>query len=84
MKKDDLDINSIVNEYKMSMGGSFFSKAHPAEDNKQSEHLIVEDVLKNHLFDIQKLLNVYDELSYDKKRELFYRAILSLINLYGE
>lgn len=76
----DEDINSIVEEYKMSMGGSFFSKTEPDKDDNESEQLLVDYAIENYLFDIGKLLLVYEKLSEDKKRELFYKAVLSLIN----
>lgn len=76
----DEDINSIVEEYKMSMGGSFFSKAEPDKEDNESEQLLVDYAIENYLFDIGKLLMVYEKLPEDKKRELFYKAVLSLIN----
>lgn len=80
MKKEDIDVNSIVAEYKMSMGGSFFSKVHSDEDNSESEQILIDNLIENHLFDAQKLLIAYDELDADKRRELFYRVVISFIN----
>lgn len=80
MKKEDIDINSIVDEYKMSMGGSFFSKAHSNDDNKESEQILIDNLIENHLFDAQKLLTAYDELDAVKRRELFYKVIISFID----
>ena len=80
MNKDDKKLNSIIDEYKMSMGGSFFSKVQLDEDDKESEQILIDDLIENHLFDAQKLLLAYDELGAGKKRELFYRVVISFIN----
>jgi len=80
LKKEDIDVNSIVDEYKMSMGGCFFSKVQPNEDDKEPEQFLIENVIENHLFEANKLLDVYDGLSADKKRELFLKVVISLIN----
>lgn len=80
LKKEDIDVNSIVDEYKMSMGGCFFSKVQPDKDDKESEQSLIENVIENHLFEVNKLLDAYDELSADKKRELFFKVVVSLIN----
>lgn len=80
MKKENIDINSIVDEYKMSMGGSFFSKAQLDEDDNEPEQILIDDLIENHLFDAQKLLLAYDGLGAGKKRELFYRVVISFIN----
>lgn len=80
MKKENIDVNSIVDEYKMSMGGSFFSKARLDEDDNESEQILIDDLIENHLFDAQKLLLAYDELGAGEKRELFYKVIISFIN----
>lgn len=63
----------------MSMGGSFFSKVHPDDDDNESEQILIDNLIENHLFDAQKLLTAYDELDADKKRELFYRVVISFI-----
>ena len=74
---DDKDIERIVNEYKMSMGGSFFSKRSDMDTNNELEQLIIENVIKDHLFDIQELLLTYDKLSKVNKRELFIKVVIA-------
>jgi hypothetical protein len=74
---DDKDIERIVNEYKMSMGGSFFSKRSDMDTNDRLEQLIIENVIKDHLFDIQELLLTYDKLSEVNKRELFIKVVIA-------
>jgi len=80
LKKDDIDLNSIVEEYKLSMGGSFFSKVQSDEDGNESEQILIDHAVENYLFDVGKLLLVYEKLSEEGKRELFYKVIISFIN----
>ncbi len=80
LKKKDIEVDSIVDEYKMSMGGCFFSKIDYNDNNYDLEHELINDVIENHIYNLEKLLHAYDELSSDKKRELFYKALHSLID----
>lgn len=71
-------MESILEEYKMSMGGSFFNSS-----SKNSEYelelFLIEKTIKNHLFDTHKLLEVYDKVSDRNKREFFKNIIVEFI-----
>lgn len=79
MDKDDKKLNSIVDEYKMSMGGCFFNNTPKNEHDSELEILAIENAVGNHLFDTYQLLDVYDELSDVNKRELFRKVIVAYI-----
>lgn len=79
MDEDDKKLNSIVDEYKMSMGGSFFNKAPGKDHDVELELLAIENALENHLFDTDQLLSIYDELSEFNKREFFRKVVVEFI-----
>jgi len=79
LNEDDKALKLIVDEYKMSMGGSFFNKTPEKNSNLELERLIMENGMDNHLFDTHKLLSVYDELSESNKREFFRRVVVAFI-----
>ena len=79
MNEDDKRLNSIIDEYKMSMGGCFFNKAPEKDHDVELEILAIENALKNHLFDTDQLLLIYDELSDFNKRELFRKVVVAFI-----
>lgn len=79
MNKDDKKMNSIIDEYKMSMGGSFFNNTPNSGHDDELEMLAVENAVKNHLFDTYQLLSIYDELSDFNKREFFRKVIVAFI-----
>lgn len=78
LDKENKNMKLILEEYKMSMGGSFFntnSKNHEDE----LEHLLIEKTIKNDLFDTYELLAVYDQLSEENKRDFFKNVIVEFI-----
>ena len=82
LEKDHEKLNSILEEYKMSMGGCFFQNSN--DNNQGSELEIINNAVKNHLFDIYELLSIYDSLSDFYKRELFINVFSKLIKLQNE
>lgn len=80
LNDDDKTIESIVEEYKMSMGGSFFNDftKKPDEDT-ELEELIIKNGIDNHLFDTHELLSIYDNLSEYNKREFFQKVVVEFI-----
>ncbi|MGB9978993.1 hypothetical protein [Methanobacterium sp.] len=75
-------VMDIVEEYKMSMGGSFFNnftKKH--EEDLELEELIIKKGINNHLFDTHELLSIYDNLSEYNRREFFQRVVVAFIKL---
>ncbi len=82
MKENDKKINSIIDEYKMSMGGCFFNNNFN-EDNKLENNKI-DNILKNNIIDINGLLTLYDEQDDYDKRDLFKRVSLAFINLISD
>ena len=80
LNDDDKTIESIVEEYKMSMGGSFFNDftKKPDEDT-ELEELIIKNGIDNHLFDTHELLSIYDNLSEYNKREFFQKVVVAFI-----
>ena len=70
-------INSIIEEYKLSMGGSFFNKI--PEKDPEPEKLMIEKGIDNHLFDTHALLSIYDNLSEYNKREFFQKVVVAFI-----
>lgn len=79
--KDDENVEKILSEYKMSMGGCFFSKAPEEALSKDSRQSFIESMIKTPLFNINELLLIYDKSSDEKKRELFRQAVLVLRDL---
>lgn len=79
LDEEDKTIKSIVEEYKMSMGGSFFNNTLNRGHDTELEALAIKNALKNHLFDTYKLLSIYDELSDFNKREFFREVIVAFI-----
>jgi len=82
LKKNGIDVDSILDEYKMSMGGCFFSRSDINKSDEQNEQILIDDAVGKHLFDVEKLLIIYDQLSVPKKRELFHSVIIYLIKAY--
>lgn len=80
----DKDIHSIVEEYKMSMGGSFFNNMSKEDSNLKLEKAVIENGLENHLFDMQELLSIYDKLSEYSKRAFFQKVVLKLIKSHDK
>ncbi len=78
LNEEEKDIESIVEEYKMSMGGSFFSNMSKNHDIGL-ESLIIEKGIENHLFDTHTLLSIYDGLSEHNKREFFHKIVVAFI-----
>jgi hypothetical protein len=78
-KDKEKKLNSIIDEYKMSMGGCFFNNTSKNEHDTELETLAIENVVENHLFDTYQLLSIYDELSEFNKRELFRNVIVAFI-----
>ena len=77
---DDKTIESIVEEYKMSMGGSFFNDFTKKPDKDiELEELIIKNGIDNHLFDTHELLSIYDSLSEYNKREFFQKVVVAFI-----
>ena len=77
---DDKTIESIVEEYKMSMGGSFFNDFTKKPDKDiELEELIIKNGIDNHLFDTHELLSIYDNLSEYNKREFFQKVVVAFI-----
>jgi len=83
LDKEDKVIQSIIEEYKMSMGGSFFNKVAEEDPNMKLERLMVESTIENHLFDIHELLSIYDKLSEFNKRMFFQKVVLKFVELYS-
>ncbi|MEN6293285.1 MAG: hypothetical protein ABFC34_05170 [Methanobacterium sp.] len=80
MNDDDKTIESMVEEYKMSMGGSFFNNfTKEPEKDIEMEELIIKKGIDNHLFDTHELLSIYDNLSEYNKREFFQRVVVAFI-----
>ena len=79
MNENDKRVNSIIDEYKMSMGGSFFNKTPEKDHDVELEILAIENALENHLFDTDQLLSIYDELSDFNKREFFRKIVVTFI-----
>ncbi|MEL7671132.1 hypothetical protein [Methanobacterium sp.] len=80
MNDDDKTIESMVEEYKMSMGGSFFNNfTKEPEKDIELEELIIKKGIDNHLFDTHELLSIYDNLSEYNKREFFQRVVVAFI-----
>ena len=80
LNDDDKTIESMVEEYKMSMGGSFFNDFTKKPDkNIELEELIIKKGIDNHLFDTHELLSIYDNLSEYNKREFFQRVVVAFI-----
>ncbi len=79
LDEEDKKLNSVIDEYKMSMGGCFFNKAPGKDHDAELEKLAIENALENHLFDTDQLLSIYDELSDFNKRELFRKVVVGFI-----
>ena len=80
LNDDDKTIESMVEEYKMSMGGSFFNDfTKKSDENIEVEELIIKKGIDNHLFDTHELLSIYDNLSEYNKREFFQRVVVAFI-----
>lgn len=79
MTNGDRNIESIIEEYKMSMGGYFFNKKLEKGHEDELEKLAIENAVKNHLFDTYQLLSIYDELSDSNKRKFFRKVIVEFI-----
>ncbi|MCZ3366161.1 MULTISPECIES: hypothetical protein [Methanobacterium] len=80
MNDDDKTIESMVEEYKMSMGGLFFNNfTKEPEKDMELEELIIKKGIDNHLFDTHELLSIYDNLSEYNKREFFQRVVVAFI-----
>ena len=80
LNDDDKTIESIVEEYKMSMGGSFFNDFTKKPDKDiELEELIIKNGIDNHLFDTHELLSIYDNLSEYNKREFFQKVVVAFI-----
>ncbi len=80
LNDDDKTIESMVEEYKMSMGGLFFNnftKEHGKD--MELEELIIKKGIDDHLFDTHELLSIYDNLSEYNKREFFQRVVVAFI-----
>ena len=76
LKDDNEKLNSIIEEYKMSMGGCFFNNINK---NHDIELEVIKNGIENHLYDKYKLLSIYDNLSDINKREFFINVISTLI-----
>ena len=71
---------SIVEEYKMSMGGSFFNNfSKRPEKDIELEKSVIENGINNHIFDTHELLSIYDSLSEYNKREFFQKVVVAFI-----
>ena len=80
LNEDDKAIKSVVEEYKMSMGGSFFNNfSKMPEKDLQLENLMIKKGIQNHLFDTHELLSIYDNLSEYNKREFFQKVVVAFI-----
>jgi hypothetical protein len=79
LNKDDKNLELIIDEYKMSMGGYFLKKNLDKEHDGELENLAIENAVENHLFDTYQLLSIYDELSDFNKREFFRKVIVEFI-----
>ncbi len=79
MKNDDKQLKCILDEYKLSIGGSFFSNKLQGEHDEELEILAIKNAVENHLFDTHQLLSIYDELSDLNKREFFRKVIVAFI-----
>ena len=95
LNDDDKTIELMVEEYKMSMGGSFFNKftKEPEKDleleglmfveqsstNRQTEFAMIKNGIDNHLFDTHELMSIYDNLSDYNKREFFQKIVVAFI-----
>ncbi len=78
LNEEDKAIKSVIEEYKMSMGGSFFNNT--SENHSiELERLIIEKGIENHLFDTHALLSIYDDLSEHNKREFFRKVVVAFI-----
>ncbi len=79
LNDNDKAIRSLVEEYKMSMGGSFFNNYSKEPEDLKLEELMIENGINSHLFDTHKLLSIYDDLSEHNKREFFQRVVVAFI-----
>ena len=80
LNDDDKTIESMVEEYKMSMGGLFFNNfTKEPEKDMELEELIIKKGIDDHLFDTHELLSIYDNLSEYNKREFFQRVVVAFI-----
>ena len=78
LNEEDKAIRSAIEEYKLSMGGSFFNNVSKNND-VELESLIIEKGIENHLFDTHTLLSIYDDLSEYNKREFFHKVVVAFI-----
>ncbi|MGB9936553.1 MAG: hypothetical protein ACPK7O_02435 [Methanobacterium sp.] len=78
MGNEDRNMELIIEEYKMSMGG-YFNKTLEKGHEDELELLAIENAIENHLFDTHQLLSIYDELSDSNKREFFRKVIVGFI-----
>ncbi len=77
---DEKLIKSMIEEYKLSMGGSFFNDfTKKPERDMEMEELIIKKGIDNHLFDTHELLSIYDNLSEYNKREFFQKVVVAFI-----
>jgi hypothetical protein len=80
LNDDDKTIESMVEEYKMSMGGLFFNNfTKEPEKDMELEELIIKKGINDHLFDTHELLSIYDNLSEYNKREFFQKVVVAFI-----
>ena len=80
LNDEDKLIKSMVDDYKMSMGGSFFNDfTKKPEKNMEMEELIIKKGIDDHLFDTHELLSIYDNLSEYNKREFFQKVVVEFI-----
>ena len=80
LNDDEKTIESMVEEYKMSMGGSFFNKfTKEPEKDLELECLMIKNGIDNHLFDTHELMSIYDNLSDYNKREFFQKIVVAFI-----
>ena len=77
LDKEDKTMESIIDEYKMSMGGCFFNKTSQMDSNMGLEKLMIESGIENHLFDTYEQLSIYDRLSDGSKREFFQKVVVA-------
>lgn len=79
LNDDEKTIELMVEEYKMSMGGSFFNKFTKEPEDLELEGLMIKNGINNHLFDTHELLSIYDNLSDYNKREFFQKTVVAFI-----
>jgi len=71
---------STVEEYKMSMGGSFFNNfSKRPEKGIELEKSVIENGINNYLFDTHELVSIYDSLSEYSKRIFFQKVVVAFI-----